>query len=213
MQEAIAEELSSFSKLMENPAQYEAQNPDVTLEELLFLHESFVLLEPMGEKWGRWVISKCSCQGFFEAGICGHSLLFAMLYDRSLTFPPEESSARLPRRGKKGKIPNAWAPENEDEEECPSAKQHWCPVTVASEDMIVTKSRTDEVICQYPSVSHTDQLVVPQVATESESDSDAALPSPVQAAVDAPPPQASPRPSPSRYPRQKVRCDCRTHLV
>jgi hypothetical protein len=148
IQVEITEELFRFCELMDNPAQFEARYPDATLEYLLFLHESFVLIEPLSERWGRWVISKCSCPGFFGAGICGHSLLFAMLYDRSLKFPPEESSARLARRGKKGRIPNAWAPENEDDEECPSAKQHWCPVTVASEDMIITtKSRSDQVTC------------------------------------------------------------------
>ena len=84
---------------------------------------------------------------FFGGGICGHSLLLAMLYDRSLKFPPEDSSARLARREKKGRRPNAWAPEDEDVEECPSAKQHWCPVTVASEDMIIrTLSRTKQVL-------------------------------------------------------------------
>ena len=122
-----------------------------------------------------------------------------MLYDRSLKFPPEESSARLARRGKKGRIPNAWAPENEDDEECPSAKQHWCPVTVASEDMIITtKSRTDQVNCHSECVAHTDQLLVPQVASESESDLDVDLASPVKSAVSAPRATASPLPSPSK---------------
>ncbi len=103
---------------MDSPAEFEARYPDatlLTLEYLLFLHESFVLIEPLSEKWGLWVISKCSCTGFFGAGTCGHSLLFAMLYDMSLKFPPEELSTRLGLRGKKGRIPNAWAPENEDD--------------------------------------------------------------------------------------------------
>ena len=143
----IEVDMLHFCELMENPAEFEARFPAVTLEHLLFLHESFVLIEPLSEKWGRWVISKCGCQGFFAGGICGHSLLLAMLYDRSLKFPPEDSSARLARREKKGRRPNAWAPEDEDVEECPSAKQHWCPVTVASEDMIIrTLSRTKQVL-------------------------------------------------------------------
>jgi hypothetical protein len=84
MQVEIVEEMLCFCKLMDKPAEFEAWYPDVTLEYLLFLHESFVLIEPLSEKWVLWVISKCSCTGFFEAGICWHSLRFAMLYDNSL---------------------------------------------------------------------------------------------------------------------------------
>ena len=78
----IEVDMLHFCELMENPAEFKARFPAVTLEHLLFLHESFVLIEPLSEKWGRWVISKCGCQGFFAGGICGHSLLLAMLYDR-----------------------------------------------------------------------------------------------------------------------------------
>ena len=55
----IEEDMTRFCELMDNLADFEARYPDVTLEHLLFLHESFVLIEPLSEKWGRWVISKC----------------------------------------------------------------------------------------------------------------------------------------------------------
>ncbi len=40
-------------------------------------------------------------------------------------------------RTKGTRRPSAWAPENEDVEDSdePARKQHWCPVTVASDDM------------------------------------------------------------------------------
>ncbi len=53
MQVEIEEELFRFCKSMDNPAEFEAQYPDATLEYLLFLHESFVLIEPLSERWGR----------------------------------------------------------------------------------------------------------------------------------------------------------------
>ncbi len=46
----IAEGLLHFCQLMDNPAEFEARYPDVTLQYLLFLHESFVLIEPLSEK-------------------------------------------------------------------------------------------------------------------------------------------------------------------
>ncbi len=48
----ITEEMLRFCNLIDNPAEFEARYPDVMLEYLLFLHESFVQIEPLGEKWG-----------------------------------------------------------------------------------------------------------------------------------------------------------------
>ncbi len=47
------------------------------------------------------------------------------------------SSKKLESRTKGTRRPSAWTPENEDEEDSdePDRKQHWCPVTVASDDM------------------------------------------------------------------------------
>ena len=52
MQVKIEEDMRHFCELMENPADFEALYPDATLEYLLFLHESFGLIEPLSEKWG-----------------------------------------------------------------------------------------------------------------------------------------------------------------
>jgi hypothetical protein len=41
---------SRFDFMMDNPAQYEDANPDVTLEDIVQLYESFYLLEPMEER-------------------------------------------------------------------------------------------------------------------------------------------------------------------
>ena len=61
----------------------------------------------------------------------------APLYDKSLTFPAACSNKKLESRTKGTRRPSAWAPENEDVEDSdePTRKQHWCPVTVASDDM------------------------------------------------------------------------------
>ncbi len=53
LQVEIAEEMSRFYKLTDNPAEFEARYSDVTLEYLLFSHESFVLIESVSVKWGR----------------------------------------------------------------------------------------------------------------------------------------------------------------
>ena len=98
---ALLAQMAEYDKMMENPAQYEARNPDKTWEEYVELHESFYLLEPLEEMWGRWVMFKCSCPGFFGAACCGHSSLLALLYDSSLEFPSECSSRQLPGRAGK----------------------------------------------------------------------------------------------------------------
>ena len=47
----IEEEMGRFYELMDNPAEFEARYPYATLEYLLFLHASFVLIKPLDEKW------------------------------------------------------------------------------------------------------------------------------------------------------------------
>ncbi len=54
---------------------------------------------------------------FLSAALCRHSLLLAMLYDVTLKFPAKHSTKKLELREKLTKRPNAWAPEDEDDEE------------------------------------------------------------------------------------------------
>ena len=60
---------------------------------------------------------------------------FSLLFDKTIKFPPEYSTKKLPTRKSTGRRPSAWCPEREDEEEDPSARQNWCPITVASGPM------------------------------------------------------------------------------
>ncbi len=64
-----------------------------------------------------------------SAALCRHSLLLAMLYDVTLKFPAKHSTKKLELRGKLARQPNAWAPEDEDEEEETevASRLHWCP--------------------------------------------------------------------------------------
>jgi hypothetical protein len=103
------------------------------IEEVVDLYESYYLLELIEEKWGRWGSRKCMCESFMSATVCGHSLLFAMLYDKTLQFPPKYSSKKLELRSKTARRPSAWAPEQEDEEEA-EPKLDWRPVS-ACDDM------------------------------------------------------------------------------
>ncbi len=42
-----------FEDMMSNPIQFESDDPEMTIDELIDLYESFYLLEPVEEKWGR----------------------------------------------------------------------------------------------------------------------------------------------------------------
>ena len=88
--------MAKYYNMMDNPTMYEEYNPDLTLEDIVELHESFYLLEPLEERWGRWGLFKCTCENFFGAGCCAHSTLLALLYDTTLSFPSEYSSRQLP---------------------------------------------------------------------------------------------------------------------
>ncbi len=67
----------------------------MSIEEMLELYESFYMVEPIEEKWGLYGSFKCMFENFMSAAICGHSLLLAMLYDKTLTFPSKHSSKQL----------------------------------------------------------------------------------------------------------------------
>jgi hypothetical protein len=125
-----------FEDMLANSIQFESDHTDTIIDEMVELYESFYLAEPIEEKWGRWGSWKCMCDAFMSAALCGHNLLFALLYDKTLEFPPESSSTsfkKLEHRCKTARRPGAWAPEQEDEEEA-EAKLEWCPVT-ACDDM------------------------------------------------------------------------------
>ncbi len=49
-----------FAQLMDNPAKFDMDNPNMTWDEMLKLHYCFVMCEPNGQRWGRWVMWKCS---------------------------------------------------------------------------------------------------------------------------------------------------------
>ncbi len=76
-----------FEDMLANPIQFESDHPDMPIEKMVELYESYYLVEPIGEKWGRWGSWKCMCESLMLAAVCGHSLLFAMVYDKTLEFP------------------------------------------------------------------------------------------------------------------------------
>ena len=135
---AIKDNLDKFDRMLENPGDFEGAEPDMDAEEMIALHESFYLLQPLAERWGKFVNFKCMCPDFFSGGCCGHSTLMALLYDSSLRFPAEWSNQQLPSK-KTSKKPSAWAELHEEEEE-PSRKERWAPTCLGSDDMIVTRN-------------------------------------------------------------------------
>ena len=60
--ELIQEDVTKFNDMLENPAMFSEINPYWDAEDYIGLHESFYLLEPMEEKWGKWVSWKCMCE-------------------------------------------------------------------------------------------------------------------------------------------------------
>ena len=146
LREVIRPKRHLFEDMLANPIQFETDHPDMTIEEMVDLYESFYMVEPIEEKWGRYGSFKCMCENFMSAAICGHSLLLAMLYDKTLTFPPKHSSKQLERRSRQARRPNAWAPEDEDDEdEGTSPKMQWCPVT-ACDDMEILPAKKQKVV-------------------------------------------------------------------
>jgi hypothetical protein len=126
--------------MLANPIQFEYDHPDMTIDEMV--EQSFNLVELIEEKWGRWGSWKCMCVSFMLAALCGHSLLFAMLF-----FMTRHSSKKLELRGKTARRPGAWAPEQEDGEEA-EAKLEWCPVT-ACDDMDLLPAKKAKVALHF----------------------------------------------------------------
>ena len=59
--EAIHDNVARFDAMLSNPVMFEENSPDMDAEDCIALHESFYLLEPMEERWGKWVSWKCMC--------------------------------------------------------------------------------------------------------------------------------------------------------
>ena len=137
--EAIHDDLARFDDMLSNPVLFEANAPGMDAEDYIALHESFYLIEPMEERWGRWVSWKCMCEGFMGNGICGHSTLMALLYDSTLQFPCEWSTQQLPSNAKSKKRPTAWAEEYEEEERT-SRTERWAPRQLGTGDMVITRT-------------------------------------------------------------------------
>ncbi len=79
--EAIHDDVAKFEAMLSNPAVFEAYTPDMDAEAYTELHESFYLLEPLKERWGKWV-SWSACvrtSSGFSNGLCRHSTLMALL--------------------------------------------------------------------------------------------------------------------------------------
>ena len=137
--EAMHDDVARFDEMLLNPADFEANAPDMDAEAYIELHESCYLLEPLEERWGKWVTWKCMCESFFRNGICGHSTLMALMYDKTLEFPGEWSTQQLPGSAKKNRKPSAWA-EFYEEEDKPSRSERWAPRQLGGEEMVITKT-------------------------------------------------------------------------
>ncbi len=53
--ELIRDDVAKFDDMLANPAIFSANSPEWDAEDYIGLHESFYLLEPMEERWGKWV--------------------------------------------------------------------------------------------------------------------------------------------------------------
>ncbi len=62
-------------------------------------------------------------------------MLLSLLFDKTIKFPPAYWTKKLAGRKSTGLRPSAWCMEREDDEEDPSARQNWCPITLASGPM------------------------------------------------------------------------------
>jgi hypothetical protein len=132
---AAKKDIDMLNAMMESPAGFESAYPAVPYDEFLRLYESFVLCEPIPKRWGCWGMGKCGCDVCFADGLCRHGMRLSMVFDKTITFPPQYSTRKLAKRNSKGRHPTTWCPEQEDDEEDPAARQHWCPLTMASREM------------------------------------------------------------------------------
>ena len=112
--------------MMGCPSGFGTAYPDVPYDEMLRLHDSGLLCEPIPKRLGRWGVWKCGCNDAFADGLCGHGLLLSMVFDTTITFPPQYSTREIAKRNlnSKSKRPSAWCPEQEDDEDDPAARQH-----------------------------------------------------------------------------------------
>ena len=138
--------------MMENPADFYHNYSDFTLEDYVELQESFHLLQPLEERWGKWVVFKCTCKLFFADGCCGHTTAMALLYDPSLEFPAKYSSQKLPSCCKSTRKPSAWASPSVEEEAKPK-KPVWAPRQMEMDDMLVVKAPRVRSVLVYPPYS------------------------------------------------------------
>ncbi len=58
--------LKDNSLMLANPIQFESDHPDMIIDEMVELYESYYLVEPIEEKWGRWGSWKCMCESFIS---------------------------------------------------------------------------------------------------------------------------------------------------
>ena len=68
--ENMHDDVMRFDDMLSNPAEFHAKYPTLNAGELILLHESFYLLEPLDVRWGRWVSWNCMCESFFSNAIC-----------------------------------------------------------------------------------------------------------------------------------------------
>ena len=135
----IRDHMIEYNEMMENPADFYHNYSDYTLEDYVELQESFHLLQPLEEKWGKWVAFKCNCPIFFAGACCGHSSAMALLYNASFEFPAKYSTKQLPSSSKSKRKPSAWAsPSGEKEVEL--RKPVWAPRQMELDDMLVVKA-------------------------------------------------------------------------
>jgi hypothetical protein len=85
---------------MDNPARFNMdsyyiilimEHPNMTWDEILRLHNRSVLCYPNGQRLGRWDFWKFGCDEGFKDAICRHSMLLALLFNQTLTFPQRRS--------------------------------------------------------------------------------------------------------------------------
>ncbi len=76
-----------FEDLLANPKEVETDNPDMTIEEIIELYESFYMLESIQEKWVGGDRGS-ACEAYISAALCGHSLLWHFSMSWHLNFHP-----------------------------------------------------------------------------------------------------------------------------
>ena len=194
-----------FEDMLSNPIQFEYDHSEMPIEEVVDLYESYYLLEPIEEKWGRWGSWKCMCESFMSAAVCGHSLLLAMLYDKTLEFPPKHSSKKLELRSRSTRRPSAWAPEQEDEEEA-EPKLDWRPVS-ACDDMELRPLPKKSQTASQPETSSDedaeDESHKANEAVDSHAPGEAMLGGSAETITPSDKPAKSVQPSPKAKPRTR----------